>query len=297
MLNHLLSVIAVDSIRDLLRYKSFFLLILIILGADNLLHLVREGSADIPDWRSLIFGSTAPEWFFSDMPGQLLKLLGNAWVLAALVGLFLLKQLISLWPSSDMRRIHRQERKGFGIVKSLVSLRIQQLIWDACAVAVVCVAALLWSAATYIVCREIWHQHQWSGWLWIWLGLSLAAGPLVMAGLSFSSKIAVLSRGSFGEKLKLFYQSFYRPQMAMASWVFFGLRIVVEGLLVAVVPTIILLNVENYPLRIMLAGLLATTVYAYLKMATFKFFLFLYRNAKMVNEEYPQYYAAHPDPE
>ena len=50
-------------------------------------------------------------YVFETLPGLLLDILTDYRTLLVAAALFFLKQLISMWPSSDMRRMHRLERK------------------------------------------------------------------------------------------------------------------------------------------------------------------------------------------
>jgi hypothetical protein len=74
--------------------------------------------------------------------------------------------------------------------------------------------------------------------------------------------------------------------------VFFLARLVVESVFVGAIPAWVLLAVDNYLLRLFLAAVIAAPVYSYLKMATFKFFLVMYRPYPLVYEEYRGYYQA-----
>jgi len=117
--------------------------------------------------------------------------------------------------------------------------------------------------------------------------------PLAMAGFSFSSKLAVISKGRFGEKLRLYFQLFLSRAVFVPSWIFFALRLVIELLFVIILPLIILLVIDVYWIRIPLATLIATPVYSYLKMASFKFFLEVYGAFPLVAQEYREYYQRH----
>ena len=289
----LLRLLLVDSARDLFRYKSFFLLIFVLILADRVLtKTVRMDRTAIlpPDLRAA--GLESARYVFEDLPGTVLSLLTDHRTFLAAAGLFLLKQLISMWPSSDMRRMHRSERSGFGLIGSLAALKWRQVAWDAFAVGSICAATGIWSAAAFAVCRSLWVGAQ-TAWplllLAVLIGLFL---PVAMAGFSFSSKLAVLYRGRFGEKLVLFFRLFTDLRFLLRSWLFFLARIAVESVFVAAIPAIVLLSVDIFWLRILVAGLLATPVYSYLKMATFKFFLAIYSDTELVRQEYAAYYAA-----
>ena len=55
-------------------------------------------------------------------------------------------------------------------------------------------------------------------------------------------------------------------------------------------PAIAILFMDNFWIRMLIAALSATPVYAYLKMASFKFFLFTYSRFPLVREEYQTYF-------
>ena len=81
----------------------------------------------------------------------------------------------------------------------------------------------------------------------------------------------------------------------MMSWIFFLFRILISLIFVLIVPIGVLLSVENLLLRILLASLSAAPAYSYLKMATFKFFLEVYRTYPEILREYPEYFEALPN--
>ncbi len=289
----LLRLLLVDSARDLFRYKSFFLLIFVLILVDRFLKkTVRPGHAPLrlPDVHNT--GLHAARTVFEELPGTLLSLVTDYRTFVALAGLFLLKQLISMWPSSDMRRMHRMERSGFGLVGSLTALKLRQVAWDAFAVGSICTAAGIWSAAAFVPCRMLWKATAAPWPLLILAALIGAFLPVAMAGFSFSSKLAVLYRGGFGDKTVLFFRLFTDLRFLIRSWLFFLVRIGIESVFVVAVPAAVLLTVDTYWLRILAAGLLATPVYSYLKMATFKFFLSIYGDTHLVREEYAAYYCA-----
>ncbi|MBF0352068.1 MAG: hypothetical protein HQM11_13635 [SAR324 cluster bacterium] len=280
-----------NSVKDLFKYKSFFLLVFLLIIADRVLKIyvkIDRSSLNLPDFKAL--GINAAPYVFDELPGAIFNLLTDSRTLAVGLGLFFLKQIISMWPSSDMRRMHRHEREKFGLLGSLTYLRWQQMAWDAIAVSAICGVVVLWSLLGFGVSWLGWNHSGSPYWLLFLGGFLFLAIPLLMAGFSFSSKLAVISRGSFPEKLHLFFQLFLNWQVFWKSWVFFLIRVVVELIFVALIPLLVLLLVENFWLRLFLASLSATPIYSWLKMASFKFFLEIYRSFPHVYEEYQQYY-------
>ncbi|MGD8368030.1 MAG: hypothetical protein PVG78_10330 [Desulfobacterales bacterium] len=283
----------VDSAKDLFRYKSFFLLIFALILADRILKKtvsVDRSAIQLPNLAET--GLHTARFVFEELPGAVGSLLTDYRTFLALGGLFLLKQLISMWPSSDMRRMHRKERSGFGLLDSLTAIRWAQVAWDAVAVGSICAATGLWCLAAFLFCRILWTA---APTLWPLLMLATLVAlflPLSMGGFSFSSKLAVLQRGGFGEKLLLFFRLLTDARFMRRAWLFFMLRIALESVFVVAIPAAVLLFVDIFWLRILLAGLLATPVYSYLKMVTFKFFLAIYSDTALVREEYLTYYAA-----
>lgn len=286
-----LRILTVQSARDLFRYKSFFLLILVLIIADRLLHRhVKVEGLDI-GFRDLVrMGDEAARYVFTILPEQITGLLFDYRTFLVIAGMFLMKQIISLWPSSDMRRMHRLERKGFGIIASLLALRWSQLIWDAVAVGSVCIIGGLWMLVWFAINQALWRQFEGLIWLLLWAAAAAGIAPVILAGFSYSSKIAVISRGRFFEKLGLFFKLFSDPGIFLPSWLFFVIRIILEFVFVVAIPGFAILFIPLAWLRILVAGITATVVYSYLKMATFKFFLQMYRKFPQVRQEYASYY-------
>ncbi len=81
-----------------------------------------------------------------------------------------------------------------------------------------------------------------------------------------------------------------RSRTGWPSWIFFCLRILLELIFVVILPLIILFVVDIVWVRVPLATLIATPVYSYLKMASFKFFLHVYGSFPLVRHEFKQYY-------
>jgi hypothetical protein len=291
-LHRLLRILLLDSVKDLFKYKSFLFLIFFLILADRgLKRFVHVDSAALalPDLESL--GAATASYVFETLPGVMLGLLSDYRTFLLAGALFLLKQLISMWPSSDMRRMHRRERGAFGLLTALLAIRRDQILWDALAVGTICVLLGLWTLLGYLAASALWRVWPRTGCLLLLAAQVSLFLPLVLAGFSYSSKLAVISRGSFPEKLGLFLRLFRTPGVTGPSWLFFTVRIGLESLFVVALPAAILLYVDLFWLRILAATLLATPVYSYLKMASFKFFLEIYRPYPLVRQEYASYYA------
>jgi len=291
-MSNLLHILTVHSAKELLKYKSFFFLIFFLIFADRMIHRIvktPEKGFDLPVATDV--GRQTAEFVFTQLPDKLFQWLLSPRVLAIAAGLFLLKQVISLWPSSDMRRMHRKERGRFGVMEALAALRWYQVAWDALAVGLVCALAALWFALAYLIGWAFWSLTGGSiAALIIAVILSAMALPVAMAGFSYSSKLAVIRRGTFGSRFRLFMELFINWRLLWTSWLFFCARIVVEALFVAIIPAGAILYIHSFMLRIAVAALSATPVYAYLKMASFKFFLEVYSGYDLVRQEYSRYY-------
>ncbi len=285
-------ILTIQSTRDLFRYKSFFGLIFFLFIVDRFIHVDAGSGVRIPaaihPAQLSVYLST---YLFDQMPARLVAVLFQWRTVAVLGGLFLFKQLISLWPSSDMRRMHRNERRKGAVLKALLMLRWHQVLWDALAVGILCGGAGTWILSWFLLCRAGRARLPSEIWLWWLLAVVFLTTPLILAGFSYSSKVAVLSRVGFTRKFRLFLMLFADRKILTASWLFYLVRQVVEILFVAAIPAAILLFVSIPWLRVLLAGMIATPVYAFLKMASFKFFLFVYRPFPEVREEYSDYYA------
>jgi len=290
-LHGLLRILLLNSAKDLFKYKSFLFLVFFLILADRGLKRfvhVDTAALALPDLKAL--GSASANYIFETLPGVMLALLSDYRTFLLAGALFLLKQLISMWPSSDMRRMHRQERGSFGLLAALLTIRRDQILWDALAVGTICLLLGLWSLAGYAATSALWRVWPGTGCLLLLMAQVSLFLPLVLAGFSYSSKLAVISEGSFREKISLFLDLFHIPRVLWPSWLFFTVRIGLESLFVVALPAAILLYVERFWLRILAATLLATPVYSYLKMASFKFFLEIYRPYPLVRDEYASYY-------
>ena len=295
-MKRLLRILAVDSVTDLFRHKSFFFLIFFLIAADRLLRKflgADQGKFSLGLDRE--WGLQLAAYVFETLPGIIRDLLTDYRTLLVVAALFFLKQLISMWPSSDMRRMHRAERKGFGIIGSLLALKWQQVVWDAIAIGTVCGLVAGWSLLCFLLARVWWTAVPSPGALVLLGATAGAALPLGMAGFSFSSKLAVISQGSFREKMVLFYRLFFSWPVLWPAYLFFVFRMVVEVIFVALIPAGAILMIDHFWLRITVASLSATPVYAFLKMASFKFFLEVYKPFPLVRAEYRDYYTISPE--
>jgi hypothetical protein len=287
----LLRILVIHSAKELFKYKSFLFLIFFLILADRGLKRfvqVDTAAAALPDLKSL--GAASASYVFESLPAVVLNLLTDYRTFVTAATLFLLKQLISMWPSSDMRRMHRKERGAFGLLTALLAIRRDQILWDAIAVGTICLLLGIWSLLGYGAASALWNLWPQTGCLLLLMVQVCLFLPLVLAGFSYSSKLAVISRGSFREKLALFGHLFHTPSVLWPSWLFFTARMGLETLFVVLLPAVILLYVDPFWLRILAATLLATPVYSYLKMASFKFFLEMYRPYPLVRAEYADYY-------
>ncbi len=290
----LLQILLFNSAKDLFKYKSFFLLIFVLMLLDRVLKKfvhVDRSVLELSEIRQLTLESA--RYVFESLPADIWRLFTDYRTFIILVGLFLLKQMISLWPSSDMRRMHRSERGAFGLIGSLAVIRWGQVLWDAIAVGSICGLYSIWASLGYLITLFIWRSADTTMALMI-LSLHVAVfAPLAMAGFSFSSKLAVISKGSFSQKLGLYFKLFHTKQVLWPAWLFFALRLIIELIFVFILPLIVLVVLDYFWIRITLATLIATPVYSYLKMASFKFFLEVYGGFPLVNQEYRAYYQRH----
>ena len=293
----LIRILTVHSAKDLLRYKSFFLLIFLLLLADRLLHrFVKTTPEGLQFPHGSLIAPSVADFVFTQLPEKLFQWIFSPRVVLIAAGLFMLKQVISLWPSSDMRRMHRKERGRFGVFEALAALRWYQVLWDALAVSTVCAMMAMWSSLAFLVGLAYWRQAD-SPMAVVLAGITAASAlPLAMAGFSYSSKLAVIRHGSFGSRFRLFLYLFTRWRVLWASWLFFAFRIVLEAIFVAMIPAGAMLLIGSFWTRMVIATISATPMYAYLKMASFKFFLEVYGRYTLVREEYRDYYAGWPNP-
>ncbi|MCG8335396.1 MAG: hypothetical protein MJE63_12805 [Proteobacteria bacterium] len=287
----LLHILFNQSLTDLFKYKSFFLLIFVLILADRLLKYLSKSKQltfSLPKFETLSI--QVAEYLFDEFPIVLMDWITDYRTLLVMVVLFLFKQLISMWPSSDMRRMHRDERGTFGLAASLLVIQGKQVLWDALAVGTMVLLTGLWILGAYLCGMYAWNQHQAVYSLFLFVGIAGLILPITMAGFSFSSKLAVISKGNFKEKLGLFFQLLLSGRVFVGAWLFFTFRIAVEVVFVVILPVLVLWTMDNPVLRIAIAGAIATPFYSFLKMASFKFFLLIYKPYSLVESEYKTYY-------
>ncbi len=290
-MKRIVRILTVNSVREIFKYKSFTLLILLLIILDRVMHRYVKAGPDLDLAKIKTLGLGASAWVYNELPGIIRSLLSDYRSVLVLAALFMLKELISMWPSSDMRRMHRRERQGFGIMAALFSLRWSQVLWDAVAVGSLCLVLGTWTLLSFAASRAVWSATGSSSALVLLAGLLFLIAPVGLGGLSYSSKLAVISHGGFAEKLSLFFLLFTNWKVFWASWIFFLLRVLIESVFVALIPAAVLLFVESFWVRIILASLLVAPVYSFLKMASFKFFLEIYKDKPLVAEEYRRYFS------
>lgn len=287
----LLSILTLESVKDLIKNKSFILLIFLILAADRLLRHSVDLSALKKSLSFAAWQEQLPQILFVDLPKLVGEWLFSPLALAMLAGLFLFKQVVSLWPSSSLRRWH-DTRQDHGLLGSLFSLRLTQFAWDLSALGILLSITFGWGGLHFFWCHLWWRQTGSALPAWCFVAMLLVVWPVIMAGLSYSSKLAVLQHGSYGDKFTLFLQLFYSPRVFIGSWLFFLARIILESLFVAIIPLSALIYLDNVLLRTLLACLSITPSYSYLKMASFKFFLYIYSGYPLIQQEFKEYLAS-----
>lgn len=280
-----------EAAGEIRRHKSFLILILAIMGLDRLLKWLLPSPEALGNISLGRQSESISIFLFEHLPGLVLALARNPRVIGLLFAGFLLKEVLSLWPSSDMRRMHREERRGFGILGSLAVLRIPQVVWDMGAVALTAVVVGGWAALSISLGAVVWHV---SGRV-VWTGPCAAAFaglllPSGMAAFSYSSKIAVMKSGTWQAKFAAFAKVFASPRIALPSWLFYAFRMALEVTVLGLIPIVVHYLVDWAVFRVALVSVLACPVYAYLKMLSFKFFLRVYRSTPIVAEEYAAYY-------
>ena len=293
-MQRLLNILVIDSVRELIRYKSFFLLVAVLIILDRLLKNSLGGGT--PHWlkptsREL---QALAAWTFDELPGLLTSLLLDWRTLAVLAVLFAFKELTSMWPSSDMRLMHREEGGRWHLLSALQRLRWEQVAWDALAISTVVGIGGLWTGVGYLAGWGWWQS---AANPWALLLPAAFAGlywPLGMAGFSYSSKLAVLQHPSFAQKRFLLWRLLLDARVRNWSWLFYLARLVLSAIFVIIIPLGALLTLEDPVLRILIASLSSAPVYSYVKMASFKFFLEVYRPFPEVREEYAEYYERVP---
>ena len=89
-MKRLLNILVINSIRELIRYKSFFLLVALLILLDRLL---RHYSAKIQfqfDRGNLLDYQWLAVWTYETLPGEIMGMLLNGKLWAVAMGLFFL---------------------------------------------------------------------------------------------------------------------------------------------------------------------------------------------------------------
>lgn len=287
----LLSILTLESAKDLLKHRSFVLLVFLILAADRILRHYVDLSALKESFSFAAWHEQLPQIIFVDLPRFAGAWLFSPMAVGVLAGLFLFKQVTSLWPSSSLRRWHDTQHDQ-GLLSSLFSLRITQFVWDLSALTMMIGITLLWSLLHFSWCYLWWQRGGSALPAWCFVAMLVAVWPVIMAGMSYSSKLAVLQNGSYRDKFGLYLQLFKSPRVFFGSWLFYLARIILESLFVAIIPLSALIYLDNVLLRTLLACASITPSYSYLKMASFKFFLFIYSPYPLIQSEFKGYLAA-----
>lgn len=286
----ILKILVIDSIGDLFKYNTFFILICFLMLLDKIVKKIApKRGLDFIQKERLESIDKINTIVFQELPDAVLNIISDPRFFMVVAVLFLFKQLTSLWPSSDMRLMHRDERK-FGFIFSLFSLKWQKILWDGFAVSFLCISALLWSLVSFFISKFFYLSFDNIFSLILFGVLIIPVLPLTMAGLSYSSKIAVIDKGSFKDKFNLFIKLFTDFKIFFFSLIFYISRAGIEIAFVGVIPFFILIAMDITWLKITLALFIATPVYSFLKMASFKFFLFIYKDNELIKEEYSNYY-------
>ena len=92
-MNKLLRILTFNSVKDLLRYKSFFLLIFLLMLADRMVHRwVKSPGRELQLPEGLGLTLEAAQYVFTQMPSKLAQLVFTPKVVLIAAGLFLLEQ-------------------------------------------------------------------------------------------------------------------------------------------------------------------------------------------------------------
>ena len=288
-MNRILNILVIDSFRELVRYKSFFLLVGFLLLVDRILKNYLDTHSDVFSIPNTENWTEAARWIFEEFPSMLPGLFLDWRTFTTATVLFFAKQLTSMWPTNDMRMMHREERGSWRVWHSLAGLRWQQFAWDMMAVSSVLGLGIIWIGIGFLLGRGVWFLTDSPLCLIAPFLMAAFVWPIGMAGFSYSSKLAVLNSG-FPLKAYLFYQLFSNRRVFIYSWLFYTVRIIISVIFVLIIPISTFLTVDNFLLRITIASLSAAPAYSYVKMASFKFFLEVYRPYPEVMAEYADYY-------
>lgn len=287
LMKQLLQLLIFHPVTYLLRFRSFFLLMFIVALADRIVNHIKalyHLNLMLPRfWR---FDPKTSAYMFFEMPGLVFRKMGPDDLFYIFAGLFFLRQAMLLWPSSDLRRMHKGERDPFGLPLAVKAIGGKSLLFHFSGLLTTWATAGIWCLGWFWISRFGWH-HQRSGmWLWVLFSAVIFIIPLVSGAFSYSSRLAVNAKGTVIQKLALLLKLVTDWRIMAGSWLFFTFRLIFEAVFVVAVPIYILKTMEQGTLKILLTALLATPAAAYLEVVAFKIFLMCYQSYPIIRQEY-----------
>ena len=291
MIKKIYSLLVLSPIKDLFKYKSFLLIILIIILADKLMNIYLKPylSFDNTNFTGSTFYDVSC-YIFETLPLLLWQYLKDIRTQFVLNLLFVSKQIISMWPTSDMRLMHRGERKQAWIFKSLIYLKWHQVAFNMSMDLIFVIVGVCWEILSFYISYRLWKLTNSPLSLILLLFLIVLIIPIIFAGFSFSSNISIMSDCNYYKKFKIFFEVFINIKLLWRIWILFMLRAVIEIVFVIAIPFYAILFIDNYWMRILIASLSATPSHSFVKLMSFKFFLDIYQQNSEVYNEFPSYY-------
>ena len=247
-------ILVVDSARDLVKVKSLFGLLVFLLLFDRALKFALSGSSVSPGSLTALLKALCaklPDWVFIRSVDLIAGRLADPRSLLAAMLLFGLKELLSLWPTSAMRCLHREQGRGFGV--GVFAFRAEMapgalVFYRRGSDSTDCGRMAAAGVVTVVTALE---RHRWNGWAWFFAAAAALVLPLGMSAFSFSSKLAVLATGAPSEKMRWFLRLFYTAPAAVSAWLFYIVRAAVETAALAALPALLHLSIGSVWLRLL----------------------------------------------
>ena len=278
-----------SSIKDMFKFKSILMIVFCVVFLDKASGTYLKPYIDQVSV-SIDIDSSISSYIFNDFPVFLMEVLSDYKSQLILFFLFVLKLVVSLWPTSGLRLVHKGDNSKSYFVKSVSHLRLSQVMLNVSIDFIILFACIVWEVFSFAISYLLWKTTG-SELSVLVLGLMIFMMiPFLFAGFSFSSNVVVMSNLSNLSKFRLFFKIYLDVRCLIQIWLFFLFRALVEIVFVISIPLYAILYIDDIFQKILIASISITIPYTTLKMMSFKFFLHVFENEKEIKNEFSEFY-------
>lgn len=219
------------------------------------------------------------------MPALIDKLLGSHYLIAALIGVFLVKTLVVVAIATDLMLIY--QRKRGSIKATICNIRIQSIMWFLLAQIAVYMFFGAIACVSYQLTVAVREATSADPYIAL-LSLFAVLYPFYYMCLSVASLVAVFPRASVQKVEDAMY--LLRYPRVWKLYLFYILRLGLEGVLVIVVPLVALTTLKSPTIAAIsiAAGLLVP--FALIRGASYELKLLLFENYQPVRRIFAAHY-------